>query len=151
MVSLAAVLLLCICLAGWHVLDSGSGNVNFGVIDSVGISDEKLQEMADEIVDDSLFQIFINTDMTLDSDGMTDFLVQNTVQNFYDCYIELLNEDGESVYTSDVIQPGYKLERDVVKSGLHDGSNACLVYFHVLDDAGQEINQIGVNVTVTKI
>lgn len=129
----------------------GSGNVTFGIIDVV--SDEsdlsEQQALADSMTDESMFQIFINTDITVDSDGVADLLVQNSIKNCYACYIELVDDGGNSIYKSDVIAPGYKLERDAVQN-LDAGRHDCVAYFHVLDASGQEFNKIGVNVVINK-
>lgn len=150
--AICAILAVFACLVAiWHFgfSEKPSGNVTFGVIDSVGTVGSDSQDAVDNAVAENMFQIFINTDITLDSDEMADLLVQNTARNHYACYIELVDEDGGSFYKSEVIEPGYKLERDAV-SGISAGRHACVAYFHILDDAGQEINQIGANVFVTK-
>ena len=129
--------------------ESPSGGVSLGVID---LNDEEnqnidLEGMANAIADESMFQVFINSEMVVASNGQVDFRIQNTKDNFHPCYVEIV-EGQETLYESDIIRPGYKLESDELSETLSPGVHSCVAYFHVLNDDGSEINKIGVDVTI---
>ena len=103
--------------------------------------------MANAIADESMFQVFINSEMVVTSNNQVDFRIQNTENNFHPCYVEIM-ENQKTLYKSDIINPGYKLESDELDENLEPGVHNCVAYFHVLNDDGNEINKIGVDVTI---
>jgi len=128
-----------------------SGGVTFGVIDlEDGQSNIDPQELANTIVDENQFQVFINTEMVVNDKQQADLLIQNSEANHYDCYVQLVeNESGKTLYKSDILQPGFKIETDRLERKVPSGTHDCTAFFHVLDENGAEINQIGVEATIT--
>lgn len=147
-VILIFVLLLCLCMCHDNSRDN-NGNITFGVIDTIGTAEVALQKMANDVVSANEFQVFINTDAVVGASGNIDFCIQNSKTNHYPCYVEI-TEGGETLYTSGIIRPGYKLERDTLDSPLLAGAHDCIAYFHILqDDEKTEINKVGVNMVIT--
>lgn len=149
---LLLLLLLRACGGNRHnVLDG----VTFGVID-MGAGDGSqtpgqsvdLQAMVDGIVAENQFMVFINTRIESDPDGRFAPLIQNSQANHHACWVEIVDGE-ETIYKSDVIRPGYKIEYDILKEPLARGKHDCQALFHVLKgdskDSG-EINVVGVNV-----
>ena len=151
MLLLVVIVLVCLlCLKRCGVESkTPSGGVSLGVID---LDDEEnanidLEGMANAVVDESMFQVFINSEMVLASNGQVDFRIQNTEANFYPCWVEVF--EGDTVlYTSDIIPPGYKLESDSLDTPISAGLHSCVAYFHVMDEDGAEINKVAVDVTI---
>lgn len=127
---------------------ASSGEIVAGEIDMM--TDEEIQAKVNETVEKGMFQVFMNTDITVEKDGNMDVLIQNNKNNHYDCYVIIYDEDGNQLYKSSTIAPGYKLEADKLQGDLKDGKYNCVAQFCVLNDEGQEINRIGVEVHLTK-
>lgn len=109
---------------------------------------EEAQELVDKAVEQGMFQVFMNTGITVNSNNEANLLIQNSENNHYPAYVEIYNGD-DLLYKSDTIKPGYKLEVDKLQKELDAGKYECNAYFHVLDN-DSEINQIGLSVTITK-
>ena len=149
LIGILLLLLLFLTMCGARGNKNSSGGVSLGVIDmdaeeNAGID---LQGMANAVVDESMFQVFINTEMVVPSNGQVDFRIQNTEANFYPCWVEVVEGDVV-LYTSDIIPPGYKLESDELDMPVSAGLHNCVAYFHVMDEDGAEINKVAVDVTI---
>lgn len=108
------------------------------------------QTLVDEAVEQGMFQVFMNTDITINSKNEANLLIQNSESNHYSAYVEIY-KDTELLYKSDIIQPGYKIEHDKLKNDLDPGTYECKAYFHILDlDSNLEINKIGLSVAIKK-
>lgn len=119
--------------------------VEYGVID---LPDKTTaMQMVNDAVERGMFQVFMNTEVSLDKDGYASLLIQNSEANHYPCYV-LIEHDGKIIYQSEIIQPGYKIERDKLMADIGPGVHDCNAYFCVLDELGAELNRIGVNVTI---
>lgn len=149
------LLLLRSCNGGRPVPEPGDG-VSIGVIDEGNVPPTKSpldpQTEVDGIVAENQFQVFINTRMEVLPDGHFEPLVQNSEANRYACWIEIVDGD-EVLYSSDIVRPGYKIERDMLNGKLTRGRHDCQALFHVLKgedmDSG-EINTVNVNVVLVQ-
>ena len=149
-VILASALLFTRCSSnsGDQVTEN-TGGVQMGIID-MPESKEDIQGRLNEIVEKGMFQIFINTDISIDKQNMADVMIQNSMNNHYDCYVEILYQN-EIIYKSDILKPGYKIEFDTIDKFNESGEYDCIAYFHVIDsERNVEVNTIGVDVTVNK-
>ena len=154
-IAIIAILIIAALLVGLKSCTAGkpddthSGNISLGVIDLDEDENQNidLEGMANAIADESMFQVFINSEMVVTSNNQVDFRIQNTENNFHPCYVEIM-ENQKTLYKSDIINPGYKLESDELDENLEPGVHNCVAYFHVLNDDGNEINKIGVDVTI---
>lgn len=148
------ILLLCLskCCHGGD--SAGNGNVKFGVIDienPSGAGTRDLQAMANEVLEENMFRVFITTHMEVDREGAFAPMIQNTSVNRHPCWVEILDDDGSVIYESDMIEPGYKIEQDVLLGLLTQGKHDCKAYFHVMEAASKdarEINAIGIDVVM---
>ena len=122
-----------------------SGEIVPGEIEFM--SQEEIQQKVNETVVKGMFQVFMNTKITVDKDGVMDLKIQNNKNNHYDCFVTIY-KGNDQIYKSDVIKPGYKLETDTLTYELEAGTHDCLAYFCVLNEAGEEINQIGLEIKV---
>lgn len=120
-------------------------DIRWGTIELNGEKD--LQSAVNNIVDDGMFQIFINTNISVDRNGLANLLIQNNIKNKYDTYVTISSNDLE-VFKSDIIKPGYKLEKAVlnIEPGVYD----CVATFHTVDNNNKEVNSVNINVTITR-
>lgn len=113
-------------------------------------SKDEAQQLVNETVEQGMFQVFMNTDISVTSENEANLLIQNSESNHYSAYVEIY-KDNELLYKSDTIQPGYKLEYDKLQKDLDAGAYDCTAYFHVVDTQdNSEINKIGLSVKLTK-
>lgn len=147
------LLLLLLHMCGQKKEPEMTGGVTFGVIDlEDGQSNVDPQELANSIVEQNQFRVFINTEIVVDAKRQADLMIQNDEANHYDCYVELIDNDtGKTLYKSDVVSPGFKIESDKLDKKLSEGVHNATAYFHVLDEDGSEINKIGVATTITAV
>lgn len=126
------------------VIDMDEGETNGNYTD--------LQALVNSIVDENQFLVFIDTRIVCLPDGRFFPRIQNSEPNHHACWVEIVEGD-KTIYESDVLQPGYKIERDKLKTKLSEGSHECQALFHVLkgDTKGDgEINVVKVNVTLNQ-
>lgn len=110
---------------------------------------EEAQKLVNEAVEQGMFQVFMNTNITINNKNEANLLIQNSESNHYTTYVEIYNGE-DLIYKSGKIAPGYKLESDKIEKELAPGKYDCQANFHVVDNDNQEINTINLNVTITK-
>ena len=125
----------------------GSGEIVQGEINVM--SQAELQQKVDETVAKGMFQVFMNTKITVDNNNVMNLKIQNNKSNHYDCYVAIYKGE-DMIYKSSVISPSYKLESDTLQYDLENGTHECIAYFCVLNNDGNEINRVGLEITLTK-
>lgn len=143
--------LLCKCNAGNGGEPSTMDGVTFGVIDTEEKSNGSSN--GDAPLSASSFQVFINTRADVESDGHFEPLIQNTDENQNACWVEIIDDTGSVVYESEVVQPGYKIERDTLNDTIARGRHDCQTVFHVLrgeDKASGDVSSIVVNMILVQ-
>lgn len=141
---LLLLLLLRTCSGG----NKKPSGITQGVIDLPNREDA--QKLVNEAVEEGMFQVFMNTAVPVGEDGLAELLIQNSANNHYSAYVEIYHGQ-ELFYRSELIEPGYKLERDRLLVDLAPGSYSCTAQFHVQDtDTGEEINTVGLSIQITK-
>lgn len=124
-----------------------NSGIEQGVIDLP--NKEDTQALVNQAVEQGMFQVFMNTDIQISNSNEANLLIQNSEKNHYATYI-VIYKDDEVIYKSDVIKPGYKLEKDKIEYDLEPGVHDCTAYFVVIDDNGEEINKVGLQVHIAK-
>lgn len=117
------------------------------------INEDNLAQIEKEIsakVEDGMFM----TDMTIDwsfpngKSTSTNAYVGNMVNNRHPISFELVN-NGEVIYTSDVIPSGYSLKEITLDTDLPAGTYSMVCNYHILnEETGETINNLGINITV---
>lgn len=112
-----------------------------------------LQEQVDAAVAAGMTNVFMNTNIYLE-DGISkaNLLIQNAETNPAPIQVDLIRDDtGETLYESEVIPVGHKIEEGKLLQDLDPGEYGCTAVFSILnpDDASEVINQVKLNVTVT--
>lgn len=127
---------------------STDSRIEQGIIDL--ISKKEAQQLVNDAVEQGMFQVFMNTDITISSENEANLLIQNNESNPYPAYVEIY-KDKELLYKSDIIPPGYKLEQDKLERDLDPGIYNCTAYFHIVNTTNNlEINKISLLVKLTK-
>lgn len=149
-----AILLLILLLFRCNVFapgrNIGPGDVTVGTIDLPGKSGADLQEWVNGEVEKGMVQVFINTSITANEKNEIDILVQNTEKNHYGFQVDILDQQKRVLYQTDIVNPGYKVEKGTLNVDLADGIHDCIAVFHILDDVSAEINTIKVPVQILK-
>lgn len=148
------LLIIIIILLLLHSCDGRGGTDDtighVGTAGEIAMMDpDELQARVDETVEQGMFQVFMNTEVDIDSDNNMDLMIQNSQNNHYDCIVRIYMDD-EEIYHSGIISPGYKLESDVLDKELEPGSYPCKAAFCVLNEDGTEFNQVGLKITLVK-
>lgn len=131
------------------------GGVTIGTIKpgTTDTGDKDIQTLLNEQVADGMFRVFIATHISVDTEGNMQPLIQNAGRNRYHCWVEIVDENDNSVYATDVIPPGYKVETDTMEPLASRGINKCRAVFHLLQgstkDSG-EVNRVEVAVDLVQ-
>lgn len=147
--AIAGILLIMILLLSRCGSDLGQSNViKQGVIDLP--DKENAQQIVDNIVEEGMFQVFMNTNIVVNAENEANLLIQNSGSNHYPACVEIFYNE-ESIYKSDIIEPGYKLESDTLNKELEPGVYECNAYFNIVDPkTNMDTNKIGLEIILTK-
>jgi hypothetical protein len=79
----------------------------------------------------------------------TDVYVENVTDNETPVYFDLIvDETGETVYSSPILELGAKLESFKLDTPLDKGEYECTVLYHLVDEDQNELTTVNVGVTV---
>lgn len=108
--------------------------------DAAKISDKELKKMAQQKVDRSKFNMVIAPDATFESsDQPGKLVIQNPAHNAYPVNVEITRTDnGELIYTSGAIQPGYEIKEARLEKPLAKGDYPATAKFSLYDDKTKE-------------
>lgn len=152
------ILLLLLLLFGIHACTSkpvDSGGLEMGVIDQDlfdnNVDRERLQAALNQQVEAGMVNMFMNTNVDVAEDGSANWLIQNVEQNQFSMQIDVRDsETGTLLYSSPVIDPGYKIEFGNVIADLPEGTHPCVAEFSIIDQGTSvSVNRIGLKINVT--
>lgn len=109
-----------------------------------GMSDAQLQELMDQKVDEGSLMISINTQPEYpDGKSAGSIRIENSAQNNYLMVVKMYlreagNKDGELIYESGAIKPGYKIEKAKLLKNLKKGTYPVTAYFEGYDKTSKE-------------
>lgn len=142
----AAVLLLILLGLGFWLWNADHGlrldeNQSAGSLD--GMSDAQLQELMDKKVDEGSLMISINTQPEYpDGKSAGTIRIENSAQNNYLMVVKLYlrenGKDGELIYESGAVKPGYKIEKAKLLKNLKKGTYPVIAYFEGYDLKSKE-------------
>lgn len=121
-----------------------------------GKSDEEIQAELNRIIDESRFNVTINTLITVE-DGEADVRIENVPANNYYMQVDLYvypeqnnTENTQLLYQSGVIQQGHYIEKAKVKTSLPAGYYDAVAVFHALypDETMDEVGSTSMNAVV---
>ncbi len=116
-----------------------------------GMSAEDIEKKLNEQIDKSMLNIAINANPVFESGTAEgNVRIENIPANHYAMTVEIVREDnGESVYKSGLIKPGYFVETAKLSTPLEKGVYKAVAVFTAYDlETNQEIGTAGANVSL---
>ncbi len=123
------------------VIETPKGDVDFK---------KELQDSVNQRVEDGMINIFMNTNIELENnDSKAKLLIQNNKNNKYAQQINIVDKNGEVIYESVVIMPGYKIEEDYFSSELSKGLHECMATVNILStEDNSKINSMNIPIKI---
>lgn len=114
------------------------------------MSEEEIQAALDSIIEEGMFRISIASDIVAEEDGMAELRIENNLTNRYLMKVNIyLDETGEEIYATDLIDPGYYIQQAELDRHLEPGQYAATAVFTALyPDTGEIVGTAGANVTL---
>lgn len=114
------------------------------------LTPENMDEVLGEKVQSGYFETAMSNSWTFEGTNSTgDVYVANSVTNANRIYFDLIiNESGETVYSSPYIPIGAELKEFELEKELPDGDYGATVKYHLVDDDGKDISTVQVAVTI---
>lgn len=116
------------------------------------LSPEEIEAALNEKVADGMINISMNTAPYFESGTAEgNVMIVNEAINNYPQKVEFIrNDTGETIYSSNAIPVGSKIERAALDVELPAGTYECTAMFHNLDlDTGEIIGTAGAIITIT--
>ncbi len=117
-----------------------------------GKTDEEIQAELDRIVDEGMFNISINTDIAMkNGDEEAELRIENVPGNKYLMKVKItLDDSGEVLYTSGLIEPNYHIQSAKFSKALAKGAYAATATFTALNpDTEEAIGNAAAKITIT--
>lgn len=114
-------------------------------------SEAEIQEELNRIVDEGMLHIAINEDPVFeDGESEGNLKIENVPGNQYTMRVEInLNETGELVYDSGLIDPNYHIQSDSLAVNLDAGQYPATATFYAYDiDTMTEVGTVAVTITL---
>jgi len=131
---------------------SAMRNANATLGQYEGKTDEEIQAELNRIVEEGMFNISINPNITMESgDSEAELRIENVPGNQYLMSVEItLDDTGEVIYKSGLIEPNYHIQFAPLDKKLAAGSYNATAAFTAYDpDTEAEIGVAGAKITIT--
>jgi len=114
------------------------------------MTEEEIQEALNNIVEEGMFRISIASNIIAIEDGMAQVRIENNLQNRYVMQVTIyLDETGEEIYRTDLIDPGYYIQETEFDKHLDPGTYAATAVFTALyPDTEEIVGTAGANVKI---
>ena len=115
-------------------------------------SQEDIEKALNTIVDEGMFNISINQNPIFENGESEGTMgIENIPGNLYMMQVTVTRDDnGEVVYESGLIDPGYYIEKATLKTPLSAGEYQCTAVFTAYDmETANQIGTAGANVKIT--
>lgn len=114
------------------------------------MTEEEIQNALNNIVEEGMFRISIASDIIAIEDGSAQVRIENNLQNRYIMQVSIyLDETGEEIYSTDLIDPGYYIQETTFDKHLDPGEYAATAVFTALyQDTEEIVGTVGANVTI---
>ena len=104
-----------------------------------------LQQEADE----SSFRIKINSQISVDDEGVADLLLANSAENHYNMQVTITGTTGQEYYKSEELTPGEQILTDTLEQKLSAGEHPATARFQALDpETGEMQGEVTVEITI---
>ena len=94
------------------------------------IEDAMRQEAVNAAVEEGMMHVNFSTKAYFDGKTSTKFNIKNIENNHDDIVFEIFDEDGESLYKSKKIAPGYEMNAIELNRKLSKGRHECTIEIH---------------------
>lgn len=94
------------------------------------IEDAMKQEQINTLVEEGMMHVNFSTKAYFDGKVSTKFNIKNIENNHDDIVFEIFDEDGESLYKSKKIAPGYEMNCIELNRELSKGRHECTIEIH---------------------
>ena len=130
-------------VGGQREADALKGSINM-------MTDEEIQEALNNIVDEGMFRISIASNIVAQEYGPAEVRIENNISNRYVMQVSIyLDETGEEIYSTDLIDPGYYIQEVEFEKHLLPGEYAATAIFTALyPDTEEIVGTVGANVTL---
>ena len=120
--------------------DMQKGSLNF----NSGITQEILNEQADK----TRFIVMVNTNIVV-SDGEANLMIENPEENSNKCLVDIYDENDRLIYQSDIIPPGYYIEKAKLFEHMDSGEHTGKAVFNILNDNSETKSTATVKINLT--
>ena len=97
------------------------------------MTDEEIEEALNNIIEEGMFRISIASEIITTESGEAQVRIQNHISNRYVMQVSIyLQETGEEIYSTDLIDPGYYIQYANFKRKLKPGEYEALAVFTAL-------------------
>lgn len=112
------------------------------------LSDEEIKAELNKIIEEGMFRISIAATIVGVEDGKAELRIENNAANRYLMRVNLyLDDTGEEIYATDLIDPGYYIPSAELSKPLTAGEYAATAIFTALyPDTGEIVGTAGANV-----
>lgn len=155
-VLISAFVLLFACLGLWFgVIHHGSGTKIVAGLPDVKatqkMTEGQLKKYADKVVDQNNVTIQVYPKILISSDGVTGKMwVQNPPVNSTGQEASLMSENGEVLFDSGLIQPGYQISTIKLTHKLTKGNHSGVIALNFYDlKSKKQVGQTKVDVSIT--
>lgn len=117
-----------------------------------GKTDEEIQAELNRIVEEGMFNISINPEITMESgDSEAELRIENVPGNRYLMSVKItLDDTGEVIYTSGLIEPNYHIQSAPLAVKLSAGIyNATAIFTAHAPDTEAVAGTVGAKITIT--
>lgn len=94
------------------------------------IDDSLKQEQINTLVEEGMLHVNFSTKARFNGKKSTHFNIKNIENNHDDIVFEIFDEDGESLYKSKKIAPGYEMNAIELNRKLSKGRHECTIEIH---------------------
>ena len=114
------------------------------------MTDEEIQAELNRIVEEGMFRISIASTIVGYENGKAEIRIENPLNNRYLMKVNLtLDETGEEIYATDLIDPGYYIQATEFDKPLAPGEYAATAIFTALyPDTGEIVGTVGAQVKI---
>ncbi|GAB2025615.1 hypothetical protein OfM1_16870 [Lactovum odontotermitis] len=153
-VLISALVFLLACLGLWFAFHHSETRIVAGLPDikkTQKMTEGQLKKYADKVVDQNNVTIQVYPKISISSDGVTGKMwVQNPPVNSTGQEASLMTEDGELLYDSGLIQPGYQVSTIKLTRKLTKGSYPGVIAVNFYDlKSKKQVGQTKVDVSIT--
>ena len=114
------------------------------------MTEEEIQEALNNIVEEGMFRISIASNIIAVEDGPAEVRIENNLQNRYVMKVDLyLDETGEEIYATDLIDPGYYIQETKFHKHLDPGEyDATAIFTAFYPDTEEIVGTVGAQVKI---